>query len=264
VNAIPHLRLEDLSLHQDGLAAPDPTIASNTVRAVLQSDIARLALYRFDLTTIDSGCWDVLSVYRMLKELRLECDLGVQAFEHFAAALTSHTSLRELVLCDHTSQGRCHAFAGTLAVNASLERLTFGELQILDSDDLLVLSQGLRRNRTLIHLALSCNGLLTPQQLQPLIETVLYHNDTLQHLVLPSERLQEQHLLNAAYRFHCDFRIACQSLQDGTSTEPSEAIFRRWWPLLGSNHPTAKATVIFCVVRARAEVAAHSFKARGC
>ena len=215
-------------------------------------------MHRFGLTTIDSGCWDLLSANRTLQELRLEGDLGVPAFEGLASALTSNTCLRELELCDRTSQGRCHVFAGALADNSSLEWLTFRELHIRESD-MLDFSQGLRKNRTSTHLALLCED-LTPRKLQPLIETVRYHNDTLEHVGLPSDPVQEQRLLDAVCRFHFDFRVTCRTLQNGP-TEQSEAVLRRWWPLLGSNYPTAKATVLFCVARVRAEVAARSFKA---
>lgn len=36
--------------------------------------------------------------------------------------------------------------------------------------------------------------------------------------------------------------------------------FQKWWPLLGTNHPNAKATVLFCVMRFQAEVAAKSLR----
>lgn len=266
MRAIPNLRLDDLHLHQGRPrpGAPERSNhASNIIRAALDGELSRLAwltMHDFDLTTIDAGCWKLLSANRMLKKLRLECDLGVHAFELLASALTSNTSLRELVLCDHTAQGRCNAFAGTLVGNTSLKRLVFKEAHVLESD-LLDLTQGLRRNGTLRQLEFLCNG-LTPPRLQPLIETVRYHNITLEYVGLPSELRQEQQLLDAACQFHRSFRIACQSLQDGT-TVPSDAVFRRWWPLLGSKHFTAKATVLFCVARTQAAVAARSLKAVG-
>ena len=100
---IPQLRLAELFLSQDSVAAPDPTTTSEILRAVLQSEseieIALLAMHSFDLSMIEPECWDLLAGNRILKELNLGfCDLGVNSFELLASALKRSTTLQKLML----------------------------------------------------------------------------------------------------------------------------------------------------------------------
>ena len=178
-------------------------------------------------------------------------------------------ALRRLVLTERTDQGGFGAFGEALEANATLTEFYFDKGRILESD-LHKLSQGSRRNNTLEVLRLTPRG-LTSQGLQPLIETVRYHNSTLGRLILPRQFVQEQSQFDAALNFHKAFRSACQVVREGgggggaaAAAEPDDsdgAVFLQWWPLLGSNHPTVKATVIFCVARVRAEAVAHSMGA---
>lgn len=185
---------------------------------------------------------------------------GRKYFRSPRAALDHNTSLKVLHLSDPYAQGRCGAFAGALAANASLEELHFFDAAILDSD-LDELSNALRRNRTLKVLGLPREG-FTAQGLQTLLETVRYHNSSLERVILPVRlgwRLRS--LFDSACRFNAEFR--CGEPSPPRVWGGAKRRRRGIWTLVAlvgveQNHPTAKATVLFCVVRVRAEIVAHS------
>ena len=179
-------------------------------------------------------------------------------------ALKRNTTLQKLTLDDNTAQCRCGTFGEAMAVNASLEELRLLEGQVQESD-LYDLSTGLRRNRTLKVLQLPEDG-LTPQGLRPLVQIARYENSTLEKVFLPFRGFQvEQARLDLACHFHRTFRASCQALRAGGAADPRDdaeaSALQQWWPVLGSNHPTVKATVVFCVARVRAEVVAQSLRA---
>ena len=281
VQALPNLHgLDEIVLEQFQRTALDPPIATIVLRAALDGNVSQvpcLEMRRFDFRTIDSEIWDLLSGNHTLKQLRLVGCVGRHNLEYLASALMTNTGLRCLTLWDRSSEGGFDAFAGVLAVNTCLEELIFNTSYIVDSD-LLAWSEGLRHNRRLRVLKLLRCG-LTPTGLRPLIEVVRYHNHALEEVIVSFNFFSsEALLLNAACRFHCAFRAACQAHRvcggaaaadddddatittTGRSTD-SDSALRPWWPVLGSNHPTAKATVIFCEARVRAEIVAQSLQA---
>ena len=274
---VPHLCLDDLKLVQYNQDEDtDRETVPVMLRALLNGELSqtpKLNLRNFYFTTIDSGCWDLLSANPHLTELTLKGPLSVNTLEQIWSALKLNRALRKLVLSDYTAHNGFGSFGEALAVNAFLTDLCFEWGRILESD-LPMLLQVLRRNRTLEVLKLSGYG-LTSQELQPFLETVRYHNITLGRLILPREFVQLQLQVDAALNFHTAFRSSCQVVRENataaaantinttTTTGPYDdtAVFRQWWPLLGSNYPTVKATVLFCVARGRAEIVAQSLRA---
>lgn len=274
VRVIPHLRLGSLHLQQiqSSASSSSPQIASTILRAALNGELLShtlaLSLCQFDLSDIESDVWDLLSANRALKSLFLVGDLGVSTVANLASAVKCNTSLQHLDLSDHTTQGGLGAFADALAVNETLEELEIYSGRILESD-LHDFSTALRRNRTLKLLRLPLNG-LTAQGLKPLMETVRYHNNTLERVMLPPQKIPsfpwQLSAMCSACQFHGAFRAACQAHHSrGTVVtaldgDDADSTLRPWWPLLGSSHPTAKATVIFCLAQVRAETLARSMR----
>lgn len=144
-----------------------------------------------------------------------------------------------------------------LAVNESLESLSLKAPRFLGSD-LELLSIGLRQNRTLkrMHLDLVSLGIemrYVGRGLQPLIETVRYHNTTLEDVSLPITIYQDSLPTQYVLKFHQKVRSACDALRRGEDLE-------RCLPLLGLTHPRTKATLVFCLARLRPEKVAQSLR----
>ena len=266
-----HLRgLDALELRQEQPTDSDGNSAAATILRVAMdgkvSQIRRLKVRDFDLTTIDSENWDFLSANHTLKELVLYCDLGRRTLKHLASALKSNTGLQQLTVLDRTSEGGIAAFAEVLAVNTCLEELRFPEGQEIMDLDVLAATEGLRQNRTLKVLELPSLG-LTPAGLQTVIEVVRYHNTALENVFLSWKFAMETFLVYRALDFHRALRAACQAHRVGVGastkghdSNANESVMRRFWPVLGWNHPTAKATVLFCEARVRAEIVAQSMR----
>ena len=148
------------------------------------------------MSKIDAVCWDLLAENCTLQDIRLDGNLEYGTLMLLATALTCNTTLRVLELSDASTQAGFGAFAGTLTVNRSLEQLCFRKGRIL-TQDLLKLSEGLWWNRTLKVLELPSDG-LTPERLQPLIQTVRYHTTSLDHVFLPLDVLPRERALLAS------------------------------------------------------------------
>ena len=143
-----------------------------------------LEIHGFDLSMIESGCWESLPTNRCLKVLRMEsCNLGGNTFKLLSSALKRNSTLQRLMLDDtSTAHGRFGAFGDAWAVNLSLKMLRFHGGRIQESD-LYDLAKGLRRNRTWKVLWLPCDG-LTPQEFGRFLETVRYENSTLDQVFI--------------------------------------------------------------------------------
>ena len=77
----------------------------------------------FDLRTMDSQIWDLLSANHTLKELYLDFYLGRCNLDHLASAVKSNTGLRLVSLGDRTSDGGFTVFARVLTANTCLDEL---------------------------------------------------------------------------------------------------------------------------------------------
>lgn len=203
-----------------------------------------------------------LATNQTLQRLYLHGSFTFDAVRSLSSALKDNRCLRSLslwsTLCGDWGFGD---FGEMLAVNTSLESLQLEAPRFLASD-LELFSMGLRTNRTLKRLLLYTTTFENMGEfccgLHPLIETIRYHNTTLEDLTLPNPVMSyARH--NYTYRiykmlhFHQVFRAACPALRRGEDLV-------RWLPLLGSSHPRYKATVLFFWARLRAETVAQTVK----
>lgn len=95
VRIVPHLRLEELCVDQvpdhvrdDPESNPHPDDVSAVLRAVLNDELSQiriLTIEDFDLTDIDTACWDLLAANRTFESLALEqCYMGESTFDLLA------------------------------------------------------------------------------------------------------------------------------------------------------------------------------------
>ena len=134
-------------------------------------------------------------------------------------------------------------------------RFVRGQLQ---ESDLYDLSAGIAAEPYVESTAVACRWSGAAQGLHPLLETVRYHNNTLDEVRLsfPTETYdgsKSSSTRHPAFTRRSVRRVR-RSISDTPWTPPpppdAETAFRPWWwPLLGSNHPTVKATVLFGVLR---------------
>jgi len=242
--------------------------SQSILRAALSPETApsRLSLLHLSglqLTGSEPRSLEALATNPSLKDLQLHGYFPKQTIAVLASVLKTNRTLQWLELWNTADDFEYNAFGEAIAVNQTLVFLALGCYHFPDSA-VLSLSIGLRRNNTLKVLLLDGWTGLDRQALQPMIETVQHHNDTVECVRIPMHLKLEQSLLDSVCTFHGPFRSACQALVvegTGTTKDASRAAaFQRWWPLLGSTHPKIKATVLFCLLRSRAELASQSLR----